>query len=90
MNCICSSSFKVLWNGKKYDTFRPSRGIRQGDPLSPYTFVICMDNLSHIIADSVREGNWKPMKVGRQGLNISHLNFTDDLLLFAEASVEQM
>ncbi|CAJ2657953.1 unnamed protein product [Trifolium pratense] len=88
-HCISSPSFKILWNGNKTDSFTPTRGIRQGDPLSPYLFVICMDRLSHIIADHVEANYWKPMRAGRSGPKISHLIFADDLLLFAEASIEQ-
>jgi len=69
--------------------FTPTRGIKQGDPLSPYLFVICMDRLSHIIADQVKAQYWKPMRAGRYGPQISHLLFVDDLLLSAEASIEQ-
>jgi len=88
-HCISSPSYKILWNGEKTDSFVPSRGIRQGDPLSPYLFVICMEKLSHIIADQVDACYWKPMRAGRYGPQISHLVFVDDLLLFAEASIEQ-
>jgi len=76
-------------NGEKTDSFVPTRGIRQGDPLSPYLFVICMEKLSHIIADQVDACYWKPMRAGRYRPQISHLVFVDDLLLFAEASIEQ-
>jgi len=60
-HCISSPSYKIMWNGEKTDTFYPSRGIRQGDPLSPYLFVICMDKLSHMIADQVEASYWLPM-----------------------------
>ncbi|MDV3201046.1 MAG: reverse transcriptase domain-containing protein [Sweet potato little leaf phytoplasma] len=66
-----------------------SRGIRQGDPLSPYIFVICMDRLSYIISEAINCGDWVPLKAGRNGIPISHLLFADDLLIFAEASRSQ-
>lgn len=64
MTCISSSSFNVLWNYDKADQFFPSRGIRQGDPLSPYIFVICMDKLSHLIAETVHKKEWNPIRAG--------------------------
>lgn len=82
-HCISSPSFKILWNGEKTNMFTPSRGIRQRDPLSTYLFVICMERLSHIIADQVDGQYWKPMRADRYGPQISHLLFADDLLLFA-------
>jgi len=88
-HCITSPSFKILWNGEKTDDFSPSRGIRQGGPLSPYLFVICMEILSHIIADQVKANYWKLIRAGKFGPQISYLHFANDLLLFAEASIEQ-
>jgi hypothetical protein len=49
-----------------------------------------MDKLSHLISHAVHEGTWKPMRAGRNGPLITHLMFADDLILFAEANVEQM
>jgi hypothetical protein len=46
MYCIQSSKLSVLWNGEKLESFSPSRGIRQGDPIAPYLFVLCMEVLS--------------------------------------------
>ncbi|XP_072080961.1 uncharacterized protein [Arachis hypogaea] len=80
----------VIWNGNKMEEFVPKRGLKQGDPISPYLFVIGMDKLSHLIEDWVQKGLWKAIRVGREGPDISHLMFTDDLLLFAEATIDQI
>lgn len=77
MECITSSAFSVLWNGEVAGDFHPTRGIRQEDPLSPYVFVLCMEKLSHMIADSVLDKAWTPIKAGRNGPEISHLIFAD-------------
>jgi hypothetical protein len=90
MNCITSVQSNVLWNGSRSKFFPPYCGVRQGDPMSPYLFVLCMDKLSHLIAEAVEDGQWKPMRAGRNGPLISHLMFADDLLLFSQATDESM
>ena len=89
MNCIESAKLSVLWNGEPMETFQPSRGIRQGDPLSPYLYVLCMERLTHLIEREVQLGGWKPVRASRNGPQISTLAFVDDLILFGEASVDQ-
>ena len=56
MNCVRSSSLSILWNGSKLEPFTPTRGMRQGDPLSPYLFVLCMEKLSLLINQKVDTG----------------------------------
>ena len=57
MDCISLMSYNIIWNGAKTESFTPNRGLRQGDPLSPLLFVLCMDMLSHIICDAVNVGD---------------------------------
>ncbi|KAA3482991.1 reverse transcriptase [Gossypium australe] len=76
----------VLWNGKLFEVFKLSRGIRQGDPISPYIFVLCMEPLAQIINVEALNGKWKHIKLSRDGPSISHIFFVDDLVLFSEAS----
>lgn len=90
MHAITSVETNVKWNGARTDYFHPQRGIRQGDPISPYLFVLCMDKLSHLILNAVNNGEWHTLRAGGNGPMVSHLMFADDLLLFGEASELQM
>lgn len=53
MSCISSASFQIILNGNLSDKFSSGSGIRQGDPLSPYIFVLCMEKLSHLIQSAI-------------------------------------
>ncbi|KAM1885493.1 hypothetical protein ACFX14_038166 [Malus domestica] len=86
MQCVTIVKYQAIVNGKLTDSFSPHCGIRQGDPLSPYLFVLCMEKLSHIINGCITTKKWKPVKLSSNGPFVSHLFFADDLILFAEAS----
>ncbi|KAA3471190.1 reverse transcriptase [Gossypium australe] len=86
MKCVISVSYSVIINGRSGQTFKPTRGIRQGDPLSPSLFLMFSEGLSALIRMALRDGSIKGAKVSRGGLSISHLLFSYDSILFGEAS----
>ena len=84
MSRVTSTKISILFNGEALESFNPSRGIRQGDPLSSYLFILCMEYLGHLIYKKCMEGVCKPLKASRDNIGISHLFFADDLILFAK------
>lgn len=88
--CLDSVSMCINWNGERTISFNTSRGLRQGDPISPYIFVLALERLGQRIQDLVEDGSWKPLKFGRGNApKVSHINFVDDLVLITEASMDQ-
>ncbi|XP_021773155.1 uncharacterized protein LOC110737090 [Chenopodium quinoa] len=85
MSCISTPRISVLWNGEITKEFVPSRGIRQGDPMSSYIFVLCLERLSNMIEASVNEKRWKSIKISKN-ISISHIFYADDVFLFCHAS----
>lgn len=88
MECVSTPKMQVLWNRSYTEELAPSRGVRQGDPMSPYLFVFIMKRLGHAITAIVSSGKQKSIAMGWGGPPLSHLLFTDDLVLFGEASFE--
>ena len=88
MSCITTFSISILLNREKLEPFKPSRGIRQGDPLSSYIFILCMEFLSFLIHERCEESLWDPITAARSRLAFSHIFFADDLMLFAKVGLK--
>ena len=86
ISCISTTTIALLFNGRKLEAFQPSRGMRQGDPISPYLFLLCMEFLGAQITSMCERKRWDRMKASRNGLSFSHVFFADDLMLFAKAN----
>ena len=89
MACITTAHFSVIVNGNPTGYILPSRGLRQGDPLSPYLFLFCAEGLTALLRKAEAEGIIREVATSRGGPYISHLLFADDSLLFCRASVEE-
>ena len=76
-------------NGKPKGHIIPTRGIRQGDPLSPYLFLLCAEGLSSLIKKAVDDGVMEGLVLCQGGPRLSHLFFADDSLSFCKASIAE-
>ncbi|KAL6145207.1 hypothetical protein ACLB2K_055895 [Fragaria x ananassa] len=85
--CISTVSLSVLVNGKPGVFFKPSRGLRQGDPLSPFLFLFVNDVLSQILCKLTMVNILQPVQIGDLGPKVSHFFFADDSLFFLRATV---
>ena len=84
MGCLSSANFSILINGRPRGKFMASRGLRQGDPLSPFLFTIVVDVLSRLMEKAQELELIKGLVVGRESIEISHLQFADDTIFFLE------
>ncbi|KAH1055129.1 hypothetical protein J1N35_033194 [Gossypium stocksii] len=88
MRCVCSVTYSVCLNGCTGEWFSPSRGLRQGDPLSPFLFFICAEGFSILIQEAKQKGWIRGAPIGRERFSINHLFFANDCILFGDASCE--
>lgn len=87
--CMSTASFAVLVNGGPSEFFSASKGLRQGDPLSPLLFIIVMEGLNGFICKAKKLQLLKGVSVGRRNssIDVSHLFFADDTLIFYQPDV---
>lgn len=83
-SCISTTSFSILINGGKCGRMKP-RGIRQGDPLSPYLFILASEGLSRLLKYVEAEGIIQGLKIAKKVSSITHLMYADEAILFCKA-----
>ena len=89
MICVKTVTYSILVNGEPRGLIHPSRGIRQGDPLPPFLFLLCTEGLNGLIKQAKVNGDIHGFSLCRRGPKLTHLLFTDDSLLFCRATVEE-
>jgi hypothetical protein len=87
--CISTSSLAILVNDELTGYFHPQRGLRQGCPLSPYLFVLAINELSLKLQKVLQNNNLTGVSLGRAAPPIHSLLFADDLILCGKATMEE-
>ncbi|KAL9680348.1 hypothetical protein QQ045_018226 [Rhodiola kirilowii] len=82
MDAVMTVSYVVRINEMVTEEIWPERGIRQGDPLSSYLFLICTEWLISKLKDMQSKGKIKGIKICRGASEITHLLFADDSMIF--------
>ncbi|GFY85594.1 hypothetical protein Acr_04g0003320 [Actinidia rufa] len=89
IQCISTTAYSISINGSMHGFFKGKQGIRQGDPISPFLFVLCLEYLSRSL-NQLKDNRDFKFHPRCQDLNITHLAFADDLMLFSRGDVESV
>ena len=82
MECVSSASMSILINGSPLRPFKMEKGLRLGDPLSPYLFIIVTKALIYFLKEAHHMNMIEDVSIGKAKVSLKHLQFADDILLF--------
>uniref|UniRef100_A0A803P4J0 Reverse transcriptase domain-containing protein n=1 Tax=Cannabis sativa TaxID=3483 RepID=A0A803P4J0_CANSA len=88
MECVTTVRYSILLNGAPLAPFNPKRGLHQGDPLSPFLFILCSEVLSKLILRAEKNGDLKGVSVARNTTPITQLFYADDSIFFCSANAK--
>jgi len=88
IRCVSSVTYAVRINGQPYSKIQPTRGLRQGDPLSPYLFLIYAEGLSALLHNAIQQKKLKGVVASVKGPKVLHLFFANDSLIFGRETRE--
>lgn len=86
LGCVTSVKYQIVHGVYRMGPIIPSRGLRQGDPLSPYLFILCAEGLSALLRKFEKNQLIQGVQVCRNAPRINHLLFADDSYLFSAAT----
>jgi hypothetical protein len=88
--CVFGGSMSVLVNGSPTEEISIQRGLKQGDPLAPFLFLLVAEGFSGLMRNAVELNLFEGFKIGGNGLVVSHLQYADDTLCIDKATVENL
>ena len=88
--CLESATVSVLVNGSPTKEFKPTRGLRQGDPMAPFLFLIVAQGLSGLVKQATRKNLLSGIKIGDKNVEVDLLQFADDTLFLCEPNVQNI
>jgi hypothetical protein len=88
--CVCAGNLSVLVNGCPTREVNIARGLKQGDPLAPFLFLLVVEGLGLLMSKAVSIGYFKPFVIKNSEVSVSHLQYADDTLFIGEACVENL
>lgn len=86
MECVTTVTYSFLINGSPRGSVKPTRGLRQGDPLSPVLFILCTEVLSGLCKIAQQNGSLLGLQVSQKSPHVNHLLFADDTILFCKTN----
>lgn len=90
MLCVSKVSYSVCFNGDQVGPIVPKRGLRQGDPLSPYLFLFCVEGLSISLKEATDAQRIRGCKICVNASAVTHLLFADDSFLYYNTTTEEI
>ncbi|GKV38927.1 hypothetical protein SLEP1_g46780 [Rubroshorea leprosula] len=88
--CLSTTRISVLVNGSPTKEFEMGKGLRQGDPLSPFLVLMIAEGLQGLVQRAVKEGMLHGIEIGKKGLSVSLLQFADDTIIMGRADTENI
>ena len=89
VECVKTISYSILVNGEPCGMIHPTKRIRQGDPLSPFLFLLCIEGLNGLIKNAEIHGDIHSFSICKKDSKLTYMLFKDDSLLFCRATMEE-
>jgi hypothetical protein len=88
--CVFAGNMSILLNGSPTEEINIKRGLKQGDPLAPFLFLLVAEGLGGLMKKAVGLSRFRGFRFGSNGVVVSHLQYADDTLCIGEPSIENL